>query len=171
MTSDDGQRADQSQRRDETPAERIDRNWGELLQEFRVAQTGIQVLFGFLLILPFQSGFTELDDRQRGLYLFIFACVAVATICILAPVMGHRLLFRHRLKGQLVVVANSLAKASLLFLGAAFAASVWLIVGYVSVETAAWAASGATALLILVLWIGLPLLLRDGQRVPDEADG
>lgn len=153
-------------RRHETPAERLDRNWGELLQEFRVAQTGIQVIFGFLLILPFQSGFGELSGSQQALYLVVFACMTVSTICILAPVMAHRLLFRQKAKDQLVRFGSLLAKVSLAFLAAAFVCAVGLIVGFVADAVSAWVAVGTAALLILLLWLVLPLtVLR--SRVDD----
>jgi hypothetical protein len=146
-------------RRTETPAERLDRNWNELLQEFRVAQTGIQILFGFLLILPFQSGFNEIDGYQRVLYLIVFACMTIATACILAPVMAHRILFRKKQKDQLVRLGGALAIASLVFLGTALVGAVALIVSVVADTTAAWVAAGATLLLMLVLWVTVPLAL------------
>lgn len=150
-------------RRQETAAERLDRNWNELLQEFRVAQTGIQILFGFLLILPFQSGFAEVDGFQRLTYLAIFACITVATLCILAPVMAHRLLFRRKLKGRLVDLGSSLAKLSLGFLGAALVGAVGLIVSVVSTHAVAWIAVGITLLVLLVLWFVVPLVLGSGS--------
>lgn len=150
-------------RRNETRAERLDRNWGELLQEFRVAQTGIQILFGFLLILPFQSRFSDLADAQRLLYLVVFACMTISTICILAPVVAHRLLFRQKAKGRLVAFGSSLAKVSLAFLAGAFSGAVGLIVSIVVDATAAWVADGATLVLALVLWLAIPLTaLRHG---------
>lgn len=153
----------------ETLAERLDRNWNELLQEFRVAQTGIQILFGFLLIVPFQSGFTEVDSRQRWVYLFVFACTTIATICILAPVMAHRILFRQKLKDSLVRLGSALAMASLAFLGAALVGAVAMIVSVVLDTTAGWIAGIATLAVVLVLWLATPLAMR-GDRDLDEVD-
>lgn len=158
-------------RRHETEGERLDRNWGELLQEFRVAQTGIQVLFGFLLILPFQSGFGNLDGRQQLLYLVVFFCMTVSTICILAPVMAHRLLFRQKAKEQLVGFGSLLAKVSLGFLGAAFVCAVGLIVGFVVDAVVAWIAVAVATLLIVVLWLVVPLtMLRAGRGADEDTD-
>src|SRR5689334_19894510 len=87
--------ADPGDGRDETEAERLDRNWTEMLQELRVTQTGTQILTGFLLTIPFQQRFAELDDTQRGIYLVLVAFAALATILALAPVSLHRALFRQ----------------------------------------------------------------------------
>ena len=84
--------------RDETEAERLDRNWSSLLQELRVTQTGVQLLTGFLLTLPFQQRFTVLDGTMRTIYLVTVACSIGATVLLVAPVGMHRVLFRrHRL--------------------------------------------------------------------------
>lgn len=161
MASDDD--APDNLRRHETRAERLDRNWGELLQEFRVAQTGIQILFGFLLILPFQGGFSELDDGQRLVYLLVFASMTVSTICILAPVVAHRLLFRKKHKDALVLFGGVLAKVALAFLGLAFTGAVGMILSIVVDVTAAWVAAGVTFVLATTLWLIVPLsvLRRD----------
>ncbi len=152
-------------RRQETAAERLDRNWNELLQEFRVTQTGVQILFGFLLILPFQSSFTDVDGPQRLLYLLILACVTISTVCILAPVMAHRLLFRRQRKARLVDLGSTLIKISLAFLGAALVGAVGLTVSVVSTHSTAWIAASATLVLMVVLWFVVPLTMgsdKDG---------
>lgn len=154
-----------SPRRNETEAERLDRNWGELLQEFRVAQTGIQILFGFLLILPFQSGFSQLDAAQRLLYLLVFACMTLSTVCILAPVVAHRLLFRQKAKDRLVQFGSSLAKGSLACLGGAFVGAVGLIVSIVVDTRMAWITAAASLAVIVVLWLVIPLTVL---RAPSE---
>ncbi|QIX27579.1 sodium:proton antiporter [Nocardioides sp. JQ2195] len=103
--------------RDETDGERADRNWNELLQEFRVLQTGVQILGGFLLTLPFQSAFGDLDDLQRGLYL---ALVLVATLCttlMLAPIALHRRLFQQQQKLRLVHAGHRLAQVVMVLIG------------------------------------------------------
>ena len=107
--------------RDETETERLDRNWASLLQELRVAQTGVQLLTGFLLTLPFQQRFTELDGVMRTVYLVTVACSIGSTVLLVAPVGMHRLLFRrHRLE-TLVSASHSYAIAGLLLLGVALA--------------------------------------------------
>ena len=96
--------------RDETPTERADRNWDELLQELRVTQTGIQILSGFLLTLPFQQRFTALDPPLRTLFLIAVAMATLSTGLVVAPVAAHRLLFRKRQKIALVDTADRLAR-------------------------------------------------------------
>ena len=86
--------------RDETPAEKADRNWIELLQELRVAQTGIQILAGFLLTIPFSQRFGDMDDGYRTLYLACFGLAAIATGLLIAPVTFHRFLFGQHREGR-----------------------------------------------------------------------
>ena len=97
-------RADQ---RDETPLERLHRNTIELLNELRVARTGIQVLFAFLLVVPFDSRFGRLSSFERYEYFVTLLCVAIAATLLIAPSIHHRLLFRHGQKSYLVAVARS----------------------------------------------------------------
>ena len=97
--------------RDESADERADRNLGELLQELRVAGLGVQVLFGFLLSLPFTNRFSKLSNGQRGLYLADLLLAAIATALLLGPVAYHRLVFRRGEKEQLVRAANVMAIA------------------------------------------------------------
>src|SRR5689334_8609310 len=94
--------------RDETEAERLDRNWTELLQELRVTQTGTQILTGFLLTIPFQQRFAALDPGQLTVYLVLVGFAALATILALAPVSLHRSLFRTGRKGEIVRLSNRL---------------------------------------------------------------
>ena len=107
--------------RDETEAQRLDRNWSSLLQELRVAQTGVQLLTGFLLILPFQPRFAELDAVMRTVYLVTVSCSIGATVLLVAPVSMHRVLFRrHRLE-TLVAVSHKYAIVGTMLLGTALA--------------------------------------------------
>ena len=99
--------------RHETPNERLDRNWDELLQELRVTQTGTQLISGFLLTLLFQQRFAELDSFQVTIYLVLVALAAGATALGLAPVSLHRTLFRRHEKEQMVSIGNVLLKATL----------------------------------------------------------
>lgn len=103
--------------RNETREEQLDRNWAELLQELRVLQTGVQILAGFLLTLPFQQRFGTLDDFQVGLYLINVVIASLTTALILLPVSVHRRLFRQRLKSTLVSSADSIAKWALAGVG------------------------------------------------------
>ena len=117
--------------RDESEAERDDRNLAELLQELRVAGLGVQVLFGFLLSLPFTTRFARLSHGQRNLYLGSLVLAAVATALLLAPVAYHRLVFRRGQKERLVRAANVMAILGLAAVGLAVSAAVLLVTGYV----------------------------------------
>jgi hypothetical protein len=111
---------------DENEAERLTRNLNELLQELRVTQTGIQILTGFLLTLPFSQRFKDLDALQRGTFLAILTGSVIATGLIVAPVAFHRVLFRHGERPWLVKAANRAALAGLVSL--AFFAGLWAVV-------------------------------------------
>ncbi len=152
--------------RDETPLERLDRNWDELLQELRVVQTGVQILAGFLLTLPFQQRFTELEQTNRVVFLGAFALAVVATAFLVAPVSAHRLLFRKREKATLVAMANWCARVGLIALALAVAAVTFVIFDVVTDTVGAVVAAGAALLLFLVNWLVLPLtvLRRDQHR-------
>lgn len=146
--------------RDESEAERLDRNLGELLQELRVAGLGVQVLFGFLLSLPFTNRFSHLGPGQRNLYLATLVLAAVATALLLGPVAYHRLVFRHGQKERLVHAASVMAIAGLITVGLAVSAAVLLVTGYV---TSALPAALITAFVTGVfglLWFALPLARR-----------
>src|SRR6188472_3299050 len=123
MTSDNGTHPDSppepdtdATERDETATQRADRNWDELLQELRVTQTGIQILTGFLLTLPFSQRFKDLDSLQRGAFLAILTGSVIATGLVTSPVAFHRVLFRHGQRPWLVEAANRAARAGLAFL-------------------------------------------------------
>jgi len=145
--------------RNETPAERLDRNWSELLQELRVTQTGIQILSGFLLTLPFQARFTELDPVLVAVFLTAVVLGTLATALIVAPVTAHRLLFRLHAKDLLVSSGDRMAKAGLSLLALAVVMVVALVFGFVLDLTAGLVAGGIALATFLVLWVGVPLLL------------
>jgi hypothetical protein len=146
--------------RNETETERLDRNWSQLLQELRVAQTGVQLLTGFLLTLPFQQRFTQLDGVMRTVYLVTVACSLGSTVFLVAPVGMHRLLFRrHRLK-TLVDAGHRYAIIGLLLLAIALA-GVSIVIFYAVVGTiAGWVAGGCTLLALACVWFVLPLRHR-----------
>jgi hypothetical protein len=143
--------------RHETPAERLDRNWDELLQELRVVQTGVQILAGFLLTLPFQQRFTEIEDVDRQVYLVAFCLTVVATAFLVAPVASHRLLFRRREKANLVAIAHACARIGLVALALAVSSVAFVIFDVVTGTRAAVVATVASLLLFLVNWLLLPL--------------
>jgi hypothetical protein len=144
----------------ETEAERDDRNLIELLQELRVAGLGVQVLFGFLLAIPFTTKFVDLNHAQRGLYVASLLLAAISTALLLAPVAYHRLVFRQHQKGQLVKDANLLAILGLAAVGLAISASVLLVVSYVEPGFVVTIVTVCTVCLFAVLWFVLPLARR-----------
>lgn len=165
-----------SYRRDESEAERLDRNYGELLQELRVAQAGVQILFAFLLTIAFQPRFAELDGFQRTVYLVTLLCSALAVCCFVAPVAAHRMMFRRGVKDELVAFTSRMAAAGLWLLALAVVGGVLLVVELVTSRSAALIAAGGLALVGAVLWVAVPLRLRpsnnqrpsDNQRPPDN---
>lgn len=142
--------------RHETDVERADRNWSELLQELRVAQTGVQILAGFLLTLPFQQRFAHLDRVQHVLFLLAFALAVCATGLIIAPVSSHRLLFRRHRKALLVGLADKLAKAGLIVLALCLTTVVLLIFDVVVGPALAVLAAALAMLLFIGSWLLLP---------------
>ncbi|MFB9375811.1 DUF6328 family protein [Kineococcus gynurae] len=156
--------------RNETPTERLDRNWIELLQELRVVQTGVQLLTGFLMTLPFQTRFAELTGFQRGLYAGVLLLSVTAVVLFIAPVGFHRALFRMRSKARLVEVGNRFAKAGLATVGLVVSGGVVLVVDVALGRVAAVLAGGAVGLLVLLSWYVLPQralqAVRSGRPAP-----
>jgi hypothetical protein len=155
------------QGRDESPEERADRNLSELLQELRVALPGVQILFAFLLTVPFSQGFTRLDGFQRDLFFAVLLSTAVSTALLIAPTAHHRLLFRLRDKENLVRVSNSLAIAGLLVLLVSLTAAVLLVADIMFRSPAPAIFTAAVALVFIVAWIVMPVIrrIRLGEEV------
>lgn len=152
--------------RDETPAERMDRNWSELLQEMRVNQAGVQILSGFLLTVPFQARFTDLDRAEQLLYLITTTLSLIATALIVAPVSVHRILFRRNAKDSVVTMGNTLAKVGLAALALTMSAALALIFSVVIDRAAALVAGGAAAVFFAALWLVVPVRMRRGNVGP-----
>lgn len=146
--------------RDETPTERLDRNWSDLLQELRVVQTGVQLLTGFLLTLPFQQRFTDLTSFERNLYLVTVSASVLATGLLIGPVMLHRILFRRHARLVMVNGAHRLAMLGTLFLGIAIVGVVLLIFDLVAGTTASIIAAVLTGLVLAGLWAVGPVVIR-----------
>lgn len=146
--------------RRETPTERADRNMGELLQELRVALPGVQILFAFLLTVPFSQGFTRLDNFQRDLYFAVLLSTAVSTALLIAPSAHHRLLFRMRDKENLVWVSNRLTIAGLAVLSLSLTGAVLLISDILFKSPAPLIFTVSTFLIFAILWAALPLARR-----------
>src|ERR1700742_3960776 len=145
----DDQRWDRSQR-GETEIERLDRNWNSLLQELRVVQTGVQLLTGFLLTLPFQQRFDVLGPHMRMVYLATVGCSVAATVLLIAPVAMHRALFRRHLLQVLVSAAHRCAITGLALLGAAMAGMTVIIFAAVAGRAAGFVAGGCALALFTV---------------------
>ncbi|WP_279536527.1 DUF6328 family protein [Cellulomonas shaoxiangyii] len=155
--------------RDETYIERMDRNWNELLQELRVTQTGAQILTGFLLTVPFQSRFGDLDDHQRTTYLVLVVMAVVATILFIAPVSLHRLLFRRRLKPQLVDAGHWFARAGLVALALTLAGATMLLFDLVLSRTAGYVVGGGLLLVVAGAWLVLPHVIARRATADEDA--
>lgn len=152
--------------RGETEAQRLDRNWAGLLQELRVAQTGVQLLTGFLLILPFSDQFGELDAVMRGVYLATVACSIGATVLLVAPVVMHRVLFRRRRLETLVAISHRYAVVGTLLLGITLAGVATIIFDAVMGRAFAWTAGGGTLATLVVFWYAMPLRGRNSPGDP-----
>ncbi len=146
--------------RGETAAERSDRNWSELLQEVRVTQTGIQILSGFLLTVPFQSRFTSLGPVMVGVFLAAVGFATISTLLVVAPVSLHRLLFRRHVKKALVDVSDVLAKAGLVCLAVTITLVTGLVFGFVLGEAAGLASIIVAGLAFISVWLVLPFVVR-----------
>jgi hypothetical protein len=154
--------------RSETETQRLDRNWNSLLQELRVVQTGVQLLTGFLLTLPFQQRFGLLDQVMRTVYLATVACSVGATVLLVAPVGIHRFLFRrHRLQ-SLVSAAHRFAYSGLSLLGLALTGVTVIIFGAVAGLTAGIVAGACAFSALVVFWVALPLWLRSEDQPPTQ---
>jgi len=149
--------------RDESPPERLDRNTVELLNELRIAGTGIQVMFAFLLILPFNRGWTRTDSFQRTVYFITLLVVALAAFLLMAPPIHHRLLFRHGEKPFLIRTGNYMAIAGMSCLGIGFVGILVLIADYVVGGAAPVIVGVLAAAIIVGLWFVVPLARRDAE--------
>jgi len=149
-----------AQSRGETVDQVLDRNLNELLQELRVAFTGVQILFAFLLSLAFTQRFGDLDSFELTVYTTTLMTTALATLLLIAPVSFHRLVFRRRQKAALVIVADRLLIIGLALLVASISSAVLLILDVALGRGPAIVGSSATALVGLLTWYALPLAIR-----------
>ncbi|HYT09442.1 MAG TPA: DUF6328 family protein [Mycobacteriales bacterium] len=152
--------------RDETEAQRLDRNYSELLQELRVTQTGVQILFAFLLTLAFTERFARVTPFQRGTYVVTLMFAAGATALLIAPVAFHRVVFRHNQKDDLVRNAHLMALGGLALLLVALVGAVLLILDVVLGRGPALWLTGLLAAWFLVLWAVVPLVSRSREELP-----
>ncbi|MFG2074321.1 DUF6328 family protein [Nonomuraea maritima] len=153
----------QEEARRESQEQRADRNFVELLQGARVAVTGVQVLFAFLLTVPFSSGFARLDQADRWLYYAALCSAAFASICYIAPTAQHRVLFRQGLKETLVRRSNFYGILGALALTVSMTTSTMFVIDYLFDVAVATITAGTLALLALWTWFGQPALDRSDQ--------
>ena len=146
--------------RPESEEERADRNLSDLLQELRVALPGVQVLFAFLLTVPFTQRFTTLSDFEEKLYYGVLISVALATVMLVAPTAGHRILFRRQQKEYLVTVANNLSLAGLSLLAVSMCGAIALISHFLFGGTTAIVSTVVMALAFIGFWFGGPVVRR-----------
>jgi hypothetical protein len=144
----------------------LDQEWSELIEEHRLAMPGTQVLFAFLLILPFQRRFEDLTDGQVHVYFAALLCAAMAIILLITPTAAHRIRWRQHDKAVLLVLANRTAIAATLFLAAGMTTSVYLITDFLFGEPATAAVTAVIGGGFVWFWYGLGLLrhLRDRSR-------
>ena len=143
--------------RRETSLERLDRNLEEMTGELRVVVTGVQVLFAFLLIVPFNVGFEHVGGFERGVYFVTLVLAALAAVCTIAPSAGHRFLFRHDDKRYLVFRSNRVVIAGLAFLALAMCGCMLLVATKLFGATAGACTAGAALVVFLGLWFAMPL--------------
>jgi hypothetical protein len=148
--------------RQESEAARLDRNFEELLQELRVAQTGVQILFAFLLGVAFTRPFQDSDQVAHLVFAVTLVLCAVATALLIGPVAVHRLVFRRRRKASLVRVGSVLATAGLFVLASAFAGALLLALDAVLARSTAVVVTAGVAAIFVLLWVVLPFLVRQG---------
>ncbi len=149
--------------RDESQPQRLDRNTVELLNELRIAGTGIQVMFAFLLVVPFNAGWRHVDGFERTVYFATLLVVALAAFLLMAPPIHHRLLFRHGEKAFLIRVGNYMAIGGMVCLGFGFI-GILVLVSDVVVGGAAPAVVGVLAAATIAgLWFVIPLVRRDEE--------
>jgi hypothetical protein len=149
-----------AQRDDESEDERLDREMIELLNEVRVAMPGVQVLFGFMLAVPFQQRFAETTHLQRQLYFATLVCSAAATAFLVMPVAYHRIMFRRRDKPQVVDTGNMSLVVGLMFLALAMIGAVTLVTDVIFKAPMVIVATIGVGGLFAVLWFGYPLVRR-----------
>jgi MFS family permease len=163
-------------RRGESERQRWDRNFADLLQELRVAQTGVQILFAFLLTLPFSNGFPKTTEFQKTIYIVALMTAAFATAMIISPVAFHRALFRQGRKPELVRFAHRMATAGLGFMLVSMIASIMLITAYLLSTWIAAILTAVAAAWFLTFWAIFPTIRRtwiddDAQEEDEEVNG
>jgi hypothetical protein len=159
-----GQTSEQARERGETELQRTDRNLQILMQELRVAFPGIQFLFAFLLVVPFQQGWVDVTEAEKYVYYATLVLTAAASVCFIAPTARHRLRFRERDLDWVVRSANRLMVAGLICLGGAILGALLLVTMVVFSDAFAVAVTAAFAAVIVWTWFVAPLVRRERGR-------
>jgi uncharacterized protein DUF6328 len=149
--------------RDEEERKR-DRQMIELLNELRIALPGVQILFAFLLTVPFAAGFDRTTSFQRNLFFVTLLATAVSTICLIAPTATHRLRFHKGDRPFIIESANAMLIAGLVFLAIAILGAVVLITDFLFGGAVVWIYPGLLAVLLVVLWFVIPLVRARADR-------
>src|SRR5688572_29586127 len=169
MTGSATRRPDRESSR-ESRKERVDRELIELLNELRVALPGVQFLFAFLLIVPFQQTRDQLTDFQKDVYFVALLAAAVATVLLIAPAAQHRILFRQKDKEHLLHRSNAYAVVGLVVLGLAICTAILLVVDVLFTKTLAWVAAGVIGVLLAIIWMAVPYWRRRNTEQDDPDD-
>jgi hypothetical protein len=162
-------------RRDETELQRLDRNLEELTGELRVVVTGVQVLFAFLLIVPFDTGFAHVGGFERTVYLVTLLLAALSAVCTIAPSAQHRWVFRHDDKRHLVFTSNRVVIVGMVFLALAMCGCLLLVTTKLFGVTTGLLTAALGAIPFAVLWFLIPArraaeLRRRAEREASSAD-
>jgi hypothetical protein len=144
----------------EDHSERLDRELIELLNELRVALPGVQVLFGFLLTVPFSQGWERVTDTERLVFLLTFLSTAIATALLIAPSAQHRILWRARDKEELLRRANALAISGTFFLALSVTGAVWVVTDVIYAQAPTALVTAGVAGLFAWVWFAAPLIRR-----------
>ncbi len=152
------------QQEHETPDAKEDRQLIELLNELRVALPGVQMLFGFMLAVPFTQRFGSLSDRQRLVFYVAFLATAAASVCFITPASFHRIIWQRGAKGRMLRISSGLTITGTIFLGVAIGCVVGFLSSFLYSSVVAATASAAVLGSITVLWYSIPLLLRHRHR-------
>jgi Family of unknown function (DUF6328) len=154
--------ADQQERhpetgRDETESERLDRNLQEMLGELRVALPGVQVLFAFLLVVPFNQRFADVTQFQKTVFFATLLCTTASTVCLIAPTTHHRLEFRQQDKHRIIHTGNRIVVLGLLLLAVAMTGAVLFVTDFLYGSTTTIIATAGVGAAFLLLWYAIPL--------------
>jgi Family of unknown function (DUF6328) len=143
--------------RDETEDERVDRNLQEMLGELRVALPGVQVLFAFLLVVPFNQRFADVTQFQKTVFFATLLCTAASTVCLIAPTAHHRIEFRQQDKHRIVSTGNRIVILGLLLLAIAMTGAVTFVTDFLYASTTTTVVAAALAGAFVLLWYVIPL--------------